>query len=86
VVVGPRAALGTRHVRAEGALHLPATRVGAKLRYRSVPVDATVEEVEGGFALELDEPVEAVAPGQVAVLYDDGAVVGAGVIRATESG
>jgi len=86
VVVGPRAALGTRHVRAEGALHLPATRVGAKLRYRSVPVDATVEEVEGGFALELDEPVEAVAPGQVAVLYDDDAVVGAGVIRATESG
>ena len=74
------------HVRAEGALHLPATRVGAKLRYRSVPVDATVEEVEGGFALELDEPVEAVAPGQVAVLYDDDAVVGAGVIRATESG
>jgi trans-aconitate 2-methyltransferase len=31
--------------------------------------------------LELDEPVDAVAPGQVAVLYDDDAVVGAGVIE-----
>ena len=34
-----------------------------------------------GFSLELDEPVDAVAPGQVAVLYDDDAVVGAGVIE-----
>jgi tRNA U34 2-thiouridine synthase MnmA/TrmU len=30
--------------------------------------------------LELEEPAEAVARGQVAVLYDDDAVVGAGVI------
>ena len=34
-----------------------------------------------GFALELHEPVEAVAPGQVAVLYDADAVVGAGIIE-----
>jgi tRNA-uridine 2-sulfurtransferase len=33
-----------------------------------------------GFALELHEPVEAVAPGQVAVLYDRDVVVGAGMI------
>ena len=39
---------------------------------------------DGGFSLELAEPVEAVAPGQVAVLYDGDVVVGAGVIeRAT---
>ena len=39
---------------------------------------------DDGFSLELAEPVEAVAPGQVAVLYDDDVVVGAGVIeRAT---
>ena len=33
-----------------------------------------------GFSLTLDEPVHAVAPGQVAVLYDDDAIVGAGII------
>jgi tRNA U34 2-thiouridine synthase MnmA/TrmU len=31
--------------------------------------------------LDLEEPAQAVAPGQVAVLYDDDAIVGAGVIR-----
>jgi tRNA U34 2-thiouridine synthase MnmA/TrmU len=40
-----------------------------------------VTPVAGGFQVELDEPVDAVAPGQVAVLYDDDAVVGAGVIE-----
>jgi tRNA-specific 2-thiouridylase len=82
LVVGPRTALGTRRVTADGALHVPVERAEAKLRYRSAPVAAAVEPIEGGFALELDEPVEAVAPGQVAVLYDGDAVVGAGVIRA----
>ena len=81
LVVGPRDALRTRRVQAEGSLYVPVGRVEAKLRYRSTPVAASVEVVDGGFALELHEPVEAVAPGQVAVLYDDGAVVGAGIIR-----
>ncbi|HEX5582170.1 tRNA 2-thiouridine(34) synthase MnmA [Gaiella sp.] len=80
LVVGPRESLGVRHVAAAGRLHVPVTRAEAKLRYRSRPVLATVEPVEGGFELALDEPIEAVAPGQVAVLYDDGAVVGAGVV------
>ena len=84
LVVGPRDALRVRRVHAEGTLHVPVARADAKLRYRSTSVPATVEPTDGGFALELDEPVEAVAPGQVAVLYDDGAVVGAGVIRDTE--
>jgi tRNA-specific 2-thiouridylase len=84
LVVGPHEALRTRRVRAEGALYLPVTRADAKLRYRSPSVAATVEPTDGGFELELDEPAEAVAPGQVAVLYDGGAVVGAGVIRETE--
>jgi tRNA-specific 2-thiouridylase len=80
LVVGPRRGLGARRVTAAGHLYVPVTRAEAKLRYRSRPVPATVEPVGGGFELELDEPVEAVAPGQVAVLYDDDAVVGAGVI------
>jgi tRNA-uridine 2-sulfurtransferase len=86
LVVGPRTALGVRRVTAEGALHVPVERAEAKLRYRSSPVAAAVEPIEGGFALELDEPAEAVAPGQVAVLYDGDAVVGAGVIRAVGLG
>ena len=85
LVVGPRAALRTTRVRAEGALYVPVTRAEAKLRYRSAPVRATVVQIEDGFSLELDDPVEAAAPGQVAVLYDDGAVVGAGVIREAET-
>ena len=66
---------------ARGSLYLSVDRAEAKLRYRSQPVGATVTPFPGGFELELDEPVEAVAPGQVAALYDDDAVVGAGVIE-----
>jgi len=81
LVVGPRRSLGVRTVAARGRLFLALERVEAKLRYRSRPVGAAVTPVAGGFQLELDEPVDAVAPGQVAVLYDDDAVVGAGVIE-----
>jgi tRNA U34 2-thiouridine synthase MnmA/TrmU len=39
-----------------------------------------VSQEEDGFSVELDEPAYGVARGQFAVLYDDGAVVGAGAI------
>ena len=65
-----------------GRLYLPVERAEAKLRYRSEAVPARVERTAGGFALALDQPASAVAPGQVAVLYDDDAIVGAGVIVA----
>jgi tRNA-specific 2-thiouridylase len=81
VVVGPRAQLERRSVRVTpGRLLAPASRVQAKLRYRTDPVWATVRPGGEGFELDLDEPVAGVAPGQTAVLYDDDAVVGAGVI------
>jgi tRNA-specific 2-thiouridylase len=80
LVVGPRRALASRHVEARGRLYVDAHRVGAKLRYRSAPISAIVEPTDGGFSLHLDAPAEAVAPGQVAVLYEEDAVVGAGVI------
>jgi tRNA-uridine 2-sulfurtransferase len=81
VVVGPRTALERRMVRvAPGSMYTASARVEAKLRYRSDPVWATVRPDPGGFTLDLDEPVTGVAPGQTAVLYDRGAVVGAGVI------
>jgi tRNA-specific 2-thiouridylase len=85
VVVGPRAALATRVVHVRGRLHVPASRAKAKLRYRSPAVEAAVGPTAGGFRLELDRPVYGVAPGQAAVLYDDGAVVGAGTIVGAET-
>jgi tRNA-uridine 2-sulfurtransferase len=81
VVVGPRAALARKSIAAAGRLYVPAARVEAKLRYRSPAVAAHVEERPDGFLLALDEPAYGIAPGQAAVLYEDDAVVGAGIIR-----
>jgi tRNA-specific 2-thiouridylase len=82
VVVGSRAELARTTVRvAPGRMYVPAGRVKAKLRYRQSAVWASVTPLPGGgFELDLDEPVEGVAPGQAAVLYDGDAVVGAGTI------
>jgi tRNA-specific 2-thiouridylase len=82
VVVGPRTALGRRLVSVRGRLYVPVERVEAKLRYRSPAVRAAVEATTRGFRLRLDEPAYGVATGQAAVLYEDGAVVGAGLITA----
>ena len=85
VVVGPRAALATRVVHVRGRLHVPVSRAEAKLRYRSPAVETAVGQAAGGFRLELAQPAYGVAPGQAAVLYDDGAVVGAGTIVSAET-
>ena len=84
VVVGDRRALSTTKVEAEGHLYVPVERAQAKLRYRSPAVRSHVTVANGGFAIELEEPVHAVATGQIAVLYDRDAVVGAGVITRVE--
>jgi tRNA-specific 2-thiouridylase len=81
VVAGPRSALARSEVRVSpGDMRIASRRVMAKLRYRSPAVAASVRLEEDGFVLELDEPAYGVAPGQAAVLYDDDAVVGAGLI------
>jgi tRNA-uridine 2-sulfurtransferase len=81
VVVGPRESLGRRDVRVRaGRLFVPADRVEAKLRYRSPATGATVTALARGFRIALDEPAYGVAVGQAAVLYEDDAVVGAGLI------
>jgi tRNA-uridine 2-sulfurtransferase len=82
VVVGPRAALATRNVNVRGRLHVPVSRAEAKVRHRSPAVSARVTATDSGFRLELDRPAYGVAPGQAAVLYDEGAVIGAGTILA----
>jgi tRNA-specific 2-thiouridylase len=83
LTIGPRGSLEVHGVSVRGRLYLPVERAAAKLRYRSDAVPALVEATEDGFTLRLDQPAFAVAPGQVAVLYDDDAIVGAGVIVAT---
>jgi tRNA-specific 2-thiouridylase len=80
VVVGRRAALASREVKARGRMHVPVTRAQVKLRYRSPAVGAEVIPEPGGFRLRLDDTAYGVAPGQAAVLYDGDAVVGAGTI------
>jgi tRNA-specific 2-thiouridylase len=80
VVVGPRAALARTRVSARGRLYSNATRVEAKLRYRSPAVRATVEPTARGFRLALDEPAYGVARGQAAVLYEGDIVVGCGLV------
>ena len=81
VVVGSKEELAVTKVDADGELYVPVSRGAAKLRYGSPAVGASVATTKGGFALELEEPIFGVALGQVAVVYDEDAVVGAGVIR-----
>jgi tRNA-specific 2-thiouridylase len=81
LVVGPRESLARRDVRVQaGRLFVPVERVEAKLRYRSPAAGATVSAEPRGFRIALDEPAYGVAVGQAAVLYEDDAVVGAGLI------
>ena len=81
VVVGPQRSLARTMVAAAGRLYVPVREVEAKLRYRSPAIGALVAEAPHGFSLELAEPAYGVAAGQAAVLYEDEAVVGAGLIR-----
>ena len=84
VFVGSRESLARHEVSsATGRLFVPAERVEAKLRYRSPATAATVAPLARGFRLTLDEPAYGVAVGQAAVLYEDEAVIGAGLISAS---
>jgi len=82
LVVGPRRALAVTTVVARGRLYVPAREVEVKLRHRSAAVPASVELDGDVLTLSLERPVEGVAPGQVAALYEADAVVGAGLISA----
>ncbi|MGH2995100.1 MAG: tRNA 2-thiouridine(34) synthase MnmA [Gaiellaceae bacterium] len=85
VVVGARESLARTSVSARsGRLFVPVERVEAKVRYRSPAVPATVAPEGRGFRLALDDPAHGVAAGQVAVLYEGDAVVGAGLITSAE--
>jgi tRNA-uridine 2-sulfurtransferase len=83
VVVGPRESLARRTLRADGKLHVDVDRADVKVRYRSQAAPGSIQAVSRGFRVQLDEPAYGVAPGQAAVLYESGVVVGAG--RVTSS-
>jgi tRNA-specific 2-thiouridylase len=87
VVVGPRAALQTTRVALRGArLHRAGATVDrVKLRYRARPLRARVlgepaPGRHGSLALELADPVDGAAPGQLACLMDGELIVGWGTI------
>ena len=64
----------------EGRLYLPLERAEAKLRYRSDPCPRASSPPRRASGSSSTSRRRRVAPGQVAVLYDDDAVVGAGII------
>jgi tRNA-specific 2-thiouridylase len=85
LVVGPQSALARSLVTARGRLFVPVDRAQAKLRHRAPAVPAAVESTARGFRLALDEAAYGVATGQAAVLYEDGVVVGSGVITSASA-
>ena len=84
VTVGPAEQLRRDSVQLRGArLHRDASRVDSvRLRYHSPRRRCRVESIEpdGAATLALEEPADAVAPGQVACLMDGDLVVGHGTI------
>lgn len=88
VVVGPREALAARRVTADDAVWRggPGPRpVTARVRYRG-PEPAAIAEltVAGTLSVDFTSPVDAPAPGQAIVCYEDDRVLGGGVIRGSE--
>jgi tRNA-specific 2-thiouridylase len=83
VTVGPRAALARTSVRLEDVrLHRPTDQVKqVRLRYHARALECRARATTGDtLELELTEPADAIAPGQLACLMRDDAVVGEGTI------
>ena len=60
----------------------PREQLAVRIRYRSTPVEATIEMVDDGNAIvHFAAPVSALTPGQSAVIYDGDIVVGGGIIE-----
>ena len=87
LIVGPRKALACLGVTVRevvwtaGYVPSPGATLKVRIRYRSPSVAARLEASgERTFTVWFDEPVFGVAPGQAAVLYHDGEVLGGGWI------
>ena len=87
VVVGTKEELARSELTADGANWLvdePGApfRCQVKIRYRSHPVEATVEPLsDARFRVRFDEPCHGIAPGQAAVCYQGDRVLGGGWIE-----
>jgi tRNA-specific 2-thiouridylase len=88
VVIGPRETLLGRGLEARELNWLVAESpaVGAsvqvQVRNRARPSPATIVRLDStGIELALDEPIQAISPGQSLVLYDGDVVLGGGVIE-----
>ena len=55
-------------------------KVTAKIRYRSIPVNATARPYKKGLIVEFEKPQWAITPGQAVVLYKGAGVIGGGLI------
>jgi tRNA-specific 2-thiouridylase len=80
VVAGPQRALAQTSVSAIGRLYVPVDRAEAKVRYRTPAIAGRVEATPRGFRVDLEAPAYGVARGQTAVLYENDAVVGSGLV------
>jgi tRNA-specific 2-thiouridylase len=83
VVVGPKEELASTKIPLEDArLHRTSADVqSVRLRYHASPLACTVSaQAEGRLLVELAEPAQAIAPGQLACLMCADAVVGYGTI------
>ncbi|MHB8845922.1 MAG: tRNA 2-thiouridine(34) synthase MnmA [Nitrospirota bacterium] len=87
VVLGQRRDLETLSVEVSDVRFLPFDRleaplsVGVKVRYRSALQPATIRPIANDrIAVDFEQPVAGVTPGQAAVFYDGDTVVGGGTI------
>lgn len=88
ITLGRKADLATGGFRVEQATWVagsapPEGRFDVKVRYKSNPEAGLVSPVPGGAVVTFEEPQGAIAPGQAAVFYRAGEVIGGGTIVAS---
>jgi tRNA-specific 2-thiouridylase len=89
VVIGPHAELGRSWLEADEdnwLVDMPLNEpqlVEVQIRYNSLPEKATVTRHTKGFAVQFDEPVFGVSPGQLAAVFRGSRALGCGWIRRT---
>lgn len=88
LVVGTADELGSKSLTAKrvnwvsGSTPKEPFEAQVKIRYKSVPVPALVEPLEGErMAVHFDVPLRDITPGQGAVIYDGDMVLGGGIIE-----
>jgi tRNA-specific 2-thiouridylase len=91
LLVGPRAALGRDHLTAvrvnwvRGEAPSAPLRAEVKIRYKARPMSALITPVgESSVAVQFDEPLRDITPGQGAVFYDGEVCLGGGIIGRLE--